>query len=62
MMDEMGRYDSRRPCRVCNSEMTKTENGYFHLWFIPQDGWPKALVELENGKMICVNYKKIIFD
>ena len=49
MMNEMGHYDSRRPCRVYNSEMTKTENGYFHLWFIPQDGWPKALVELDGA-------------
>ena len=53
--------ENRRPCLVYNSEMTKTEPAWFHLWFIPLDGWPKALVELSDGRMICVSYRKIIF-
>ena len=53
----------RRPCSVWNSEMTETEFAWFHMWFTPtEDGWPKALVELVDGRMICVGFRKIIFD
>lgn len=53
----------RLPCSIWNSEMTQTEPAWFHMWFIPErDGWPKALVELADGRMISVSYRKIIFD
>lgn len=53
----------RRPCSILNSEMNQIEPAWFHMWFIPPaDGWPKGLVELSDGRMICLGYRKIIFD
>lgn len=53
----------RRSCSIWNSEMSRTEPAWFHMWFIPPaDGWPKGLVELSDGRMICLGYRKIIFD
>lgn len=53
----------RRPCSILNSEMTEVEPAWFHMWFIPEgEGWPKALIELGNGRMISVSYRKVIFD
>lgn len=50
-----------RACYVWNSEMTKQEKGLFHFWFIPNDGWPKGLVEFEDGHTAAIGYRKIIF-
>lgn len=61
-LEPMKVYDPRRRCRVANSEGDHYEDGYFHMWFIPPEGWPKALVELESGKMIAIGYRKIIFE
>lgn len=46
-----------------NSEMTETEFAWFHMWFTPtEDGWPKALIELADGRMICVGFRRVIFN
>lgn len=50
-----------RPCYVWNSEMTRQEKALFHFWFIPTDGWPRGLVEFEDGHTATVGYRKIIF-
>lgn len=52
--------DTRRKCNIIDPETGGLESGYFHMWFIP-DSWPRALVELENGRMISVSYRRIIF-
>lgn len=64
MMDEQNvLLKQRRPCSIWNSEMTEVEPAWFHMWFIPEsEGWPKALIELDDGRMISISYRKVIFD
>lgn len=50
-----------RPCIITNKNTGETESAIFHMWFLAPDGWPMALVELSNGKMISVGYKRIQF-
>lgn len=64
-MDELGRIlpvDKRRRCYINDPDEQRLTPGYFHMWFTLLDGWPKALVELDDGKMIAVGYQKIIFE
>ena len=50
-----------RPCFITNKETGEIESAIFHMWFLANDGWPVALVELPNGKMIGVGYRRIQF-
>lgn len=61
MMPESISIEVRRKCTVLNKDTGETEPGYFHRWFIANDGWPRALVELADGSCICVGHRKVIF-
>lgn len=50
-----------RPCLIINKETGETESAIFHMWFLAPDGWPVALVELNDGKVIGVGYRRIRF-
>lgn len=50
-----------RPCLITNKETDEIEAAIFHMWFLAPDGWPVALVELPEGKVIGVGYRRIQF-
>lgn len=51
-----------RPCIVANKDTGEMEPAIFHRWFIPNNGvgFPMALVQLENGNIISVGYRRIV--
>lgn len=55
------RLPNNRPCFVINTETGEQQRAMFHLWTVSLDGWPRALVEFEDGHMASVGYRKIIF-
>lgn len=36
-------------------------DGYFHMWTVSLDGWPRGLVELKDGRMEVFGYQRIRF-
>ena len=53
--------NERRPCVITWPDSGMCKRAMFHLWTVGLDGWPRALVEFEDGTMASVGYKKVEF-
>lgn len=50
-----------RPVIVTDRNGEVVHEGYFHMWTVSLDGWPRGLVELSDGHMEVFGYQRIRF-
>ena len=60
MRDKFQLEVSRRPLRKVEVSLLNKYEAWFHCW-VGTSELPKALLELENGEMVCVEYSHIKF-